>query len=191
MNIDAMPNKTGPRRVPIEQTYDYGNSTSIPGHEINEEGRVKLVSLRQTNKRSRSEVDDEDHSFSYGNQPKRFKGYQDGHGDQEKVPTRVLIFYSALSLLSYRSIMRIISLPKTKGLALAYRTPWALVVALGLNPVEPPLLTVIRILNKQAPPLILAPRSCLTLLTRTNRPANPLLRRALWRNSWGRIQTNT
>jgi len=92
MNIDSMPNKTGPRRVPIEQTYDYGRSTSIPGHEINEEGRIKLVSLRQTNKRSRSEVDDEDHSFSYGNQPKRFKGYQDGHGGQEKVPP-TQVFY--------------------------------------------------------------------------------------------------
>ena len=87
MNIDTMPNKTGPRRVPIEQTYDYGKPMSIPGHEINEEGRVKSISSRQTNKRSRSEVDDEDHSFSYGTQPKRFKGYQGSHGGQEKVLT--------------------------------------------------------------------------------------------------------
>jgi len=87
MTIDTMPNKTGPRRVPIDQSHDYGKSTSFPGHEINEEGRVKSVSLRQTNKRSRSEVDDDDHSFSYGTQPKRFKGYQGGHVGQEKVPT--------------------------------------------------------------------------------------------------------
>ena len=86
-----MPNKTGLRRVSIEQTYDYGKS-SIPGHEINEEGRVKLVSLRQTNKRTRSEVDDEDHSSSYGNQPKRFKGYQ-SHGGQEKVPPTQALFF--------------------------------------------------------------------------------------------------
>jgi hypothetical protein len=89
---DTIPNQKGPRRVPIEQSanqYDsYENnqmSVSIPGHEINKDGRIQLNTLRQTNKRTRSEVDDEEQSFSYGNQPKRFKAYED-HGGQEKVP---------------------------------------------------------------------------------------------------------
>jgi len=88
MNIEPMPSQIGPRRISLEQYGKKQMSTMLPGHEINEEGRIKLVSLRQTNKRPRSEVDDEDHSFSYGNQPKRFKSYQ----GQEKVPTQVLVF---------------------------------------------------------------------------------------------------
>ena len=79
ISIEPLPSQIGPRRISLEQ---YGKKQTH-GHEINEEGRIKLVSLRPTNKRPRSEVDDEDHSFSYGNQPKRFKSY---HG-QEKVPT--------------------------------------------------------------------------------------------------------
>jgi len=81
-----MLNQNGPRRIPLNSYETNQMSASIPGHEINEDGRIKLASLRQPNKRTRSEVDDEEHSFSYGHQPKRFKAYQD-HGGQEKVPT--------------------------------------------------------------------------------------------------------
>ncbi|PPQ83487.1 hypothetical protein CVT25_006976 [Psilocybe cyanescens] len=83
--------QSGPRRVLIDEdsTQSYGNLTdhsaslSVPGHEFNEDGRIKASIIR---KRTRSEVDH--YEGDYVHPSKRFKVHQDENSGNENRSVR-------------------------------------------------------------------------------------------------------